>query len=270
MLAFLKEIKKHLKIMRLFTNNYIQRQLEYRSSFFVYLIVESIVLIYKLFYVGVTYNVGVTINGLRPIEILLYNGTFFLISGIYGGFFMMNFVSFRDKVKSGDLDMIIVKPVSLQFMSTLSTIEIAVLIPNVLTGIAIVCYAWKTIEIGVSIYNVFGYLFLVFCGVIIIYNLLFLPQLLSFKLVEVEALANITSSMSNFNMMPMDIYPLIIRRIGVFIFPIFIVSNFPAMIVLNKLKLSGIIWAFIVAIGLTIGVRVLWKLSVKNYSSASS
>ena len=268
MKAVFYNIKKHLVILKMFTKNYLISQMEYKCSFFTYLIVETIVLLSKLLYVGVTYNTGITVNGLKPEEILLFNGTFFIVSGVYGGFFMLNFSNFRTKVKNGDLDLLMVKPVSLQFMCTLSTVEFAVLIPNVGTGIVMVCYVWNVCQLQVSVFNILGYLFLILCGIVIVYNILFLPQLLSFKLIETNSLFKITSSLSNFNMMPMHIYPEIMKRIGIFIFPIFVVTNFPSMFILGKLNIWYVLWSPVAAILLTVPVRLLWKKSVKGYSSA--
>lgn len=264
----MKQIRKHLTILKVLTKNYLSQQMEYKCSFFTYLIVECIVLLSKLLYVGVTYNLGITINGVSPSALLLFNGTFFIISGIYGGFFMLNFSSFQSNVKGGGLDMLITKPVSLQFMCSFSTIEFATLIPNVVMGVILVVKAWRELQLPVTFINVAGYLYLLAVGVVIIYNLLFLPLLLSFKLIQTNSLMKITTSLSNFNTMPMHIYPKIAQRVGIFIFPIFIVTNFPAMFVIGELNLWYVGWGTFVAVALSVLVRCLWKYSLRFYSSA--
>lgn len=264
------QLKKHVHILKLLTKNYLSAQMEYQCSFFTYLIVESIVLLSKLMYVEVTYNLGVSINGISSTELLLFNGTFFIISGIYGGFFMLSFSQFQGNVKSGNLDLLITKPVSLQFMCSVSTIEFATLIPNVATGIVLVVRSWKALGLTVSIGNLLGYLYLVAIGTVIIYHLLFMPLLLSFRLIETNSLMKITSSLSNFNMMPMHIYPQIMQRIGTFIFPIFIVTNFPSMFVLGLLNHWYLLWGSAAALLLALLCRFLWKRSLRYYSSAMS
>lgn len=264
----MRQMYKHIMLLKIFTKNYLSAQMEYKCSFFTYLIVESIVLISKLLYVGVTYSLNISINGISPTEILLFNGTFFIISGIYGGFFMLNFSTFQNNVKTGKLDLLMTKPVSLQFMCSVSTIEFATLIPNVIIGIVIVSKAWKSLGIPLNFYNVFGYCYMIAIGTVIIYNLLFLPLLLSFKLIQTNSLMKITTALSNFNMMPMHIYPEIIQRIGIFVFPIFIVTNFPALFSFHHAKVFYVLWGTLVALILTIVVRSLWKYALRFYSSA--
>ena len=119
MRAILREIKKHLLIYILFVKNSLMAQMEYRFNFIGNLAMESGYLLVKLSYVVVVYRSGVKINGLSPDEILLFIGTFVTLTAIYAGLFMINNFQLRAKIKDGDLDLLLTKPVSLQFMATL-------------------------------------------------------------------------------------------------------------------------------------------------------
>jgi ABC-2 type transport system permease protein len=105
---------------------------------------------------------------------------------------------------------------------------------------------------------------------VVAYGLFLLPQVLSFWLMNTSAIAEITDSFWDFNNMPMDIYTITIRQVGVFIIPIFVISNFPPMIVLHKMPPLYLVWAFLLPILLLYGVRLLWKRGLRSYSSASS
>lgn len=70
--------------------------------------------------------------------------------------------------------------------------------------------------------------------------------------------------------MPMVIYTKIIQRIGIFLIPIFTISNFPSMFLVGKISNTLLIWAYIVPIILFVLVRIFWNYAIKNYSSASS
>lgn len=85
-----------------------------------------------------------------------------------------------------------------------------------------------------------------------------------------SAIAEITDSFWDFNNMPMDIYSRWIKQIGVFILPIFVISNFPPMFVLNKMPPIYLAWSAILPLLLLFLVRTLWKKGLGNYSSASS
>jgi ABC-2 type transport system permease protein len=57
----------------------------------------------------------------------------------------------------------------------------------------------------------------------------------------------------------MDIYNRWIKQVGVFILPIFVISNFPPMFVLNKMPPIYLGWAMLLPVVLLLVVRWLWR-----------
>ncbi len=70
--------------------------------------------------------------------------------------------------------------------------------------------------------------------------------------------------------MPMGIYTETIRQIGVFILPIFVITNFPPLFLLHKMPPTYMVWAILLPILLLTLVRLLWQRGLKSYASASS
>src|SRR5512139_1641786 len=126
MRAIIREIRKHLVIYGLFVKNSLMAQMEYRFNFIGNLSMEAGYLLVKLSYVIVVYRSGAKINGLSPDEILLFIGTFVTLTGVYAGMFMINNFGLRGKIKDGDLDLLLTKPVSLQFMATLRSADLTI------------------------------------------------------------------------------------------------------------------------------------------------
>ncbi len=267
---FLKEIRKHLFIYSLFLKSSLMAQMEYRFNFIGNLSMEAGYLLVKLSYVVVVYRSNVKINGLSPDEILLFIGTFVGLTAAYAGMFMINNYRFREQVKDGNLDIYLTKPISLQFMVTLRTADLTLFSVDFIAGGVMVAVAWVRLGIPVTFYTVGGYLGFLFLSTIVSYSLFFLPQILSFWMMNTSSIAEITDSFWDFNNMPMDIYYNWIKQVGVFILPIFVISNFPPMFVLNKLPPLYMVWAFVLPIALLWLVRVVWKRGLRSYSSASS
>src|SRR5215208_715367 len=99
------ELRKHLFIYGLFLKNSLIAQMEYRFNFIGNMAMEAGYLLVKLSYVVVVYRSGVKINGLSPDEILLFIGTFVMLTAVYAGMFMINNFGLRGKIKDGDLDL---------------------------------------------------------------------------------------------------------------------------------------------------------------------
>lgn len=270
MRALLHEIKKHLTLYGMFLKFSVMAQMEYRSNFIGNLSMETGYLFVKLSYVMVVYRSGSTINGLTPDEILLFIGTFVTLTGIYAGLFMINNFGLRSKIKDGDLDLLLTKPVSLQFMATLRQADLTIFSVDVIAGIIMVIIAWARLSIPVTFFNVGGFAGLLVVSGLVSYSLFLLPQVLSFWLMNTSAIAEISDSFWDFNNMPMDIYNRWIKIVGVFVIPIFVVSNFPPLLVLKKMHSAYLAWAMVLPLALLFVVHFLWKQGLKNYSSASS
>ena len=266
----LRELKKHFLIYLLFVKNSVMAQMEYRFNFLGNLAMESGYLLVKLSYVVVVYRSNVTINGLTPDAILLFIGTFVALTGVYAGMFMINMYGLRNKIKDGDLDIILTKPVSVQFMATLRQADLSLFGVDVIAGGIMVIIAWNRLDIPVTLVTVGGYLVFIALSCVVSYCLFLLPQTLSFWLMNTTAIAEITDSFWDFNNMPMDIYTNWIKQIGVFVLPIFVITNFPPMFVLGKMPPVYMAWAFVVPLILLGVVRAAWSKGLRSYSSASS
>ena len=267
---FLRELKKHFLIYVLFVKFSVMSQMEYRANFIGNLSMEVGYLFVKLSYVIVVYRSGSSINGLTPDEILLFIGTFVMLTGVYAGLFMLNNYGLRGKIKDGDLDLLLTKPISLQFMATLRQADVTIFSVDVLAGIVMVAIAWSRLSLPVTLLTVGGYIAFLVVSSLVSYSLFLLPQVLSFWLMNTSAIAEITDSFWDFNNMPMDIYNNVIKAIGVFILPIFVISNFPPLFVLNKMPPVYLAWSVVLPLALLLVVRWVWKKGLRSYSSASS
>ncbi len=100
----LREIKKHLLIYVLFVKNSLMAQMEYRFNFIGNLAMESRLPAGQAVLHRGGLPLGGKINGLSPDEILLFIGTFMTMTAVYAGLFMINNFRLRSKIKDGDLD----------------------------------------------------------------------------------------------------------------------------------------------------------------------
>ncbi|MBN1563142.1 MAG: ABC-2 family transporter protein [Anaerolineae bacterium] len=267
---FAREIKKHLIIYGLFIRFSVMSQMEYRWNFIGNMAMETGYLCAKLSYVVVVYRSNVTINGFTPDAMLFFIGTFVMLTGGYAGLFMINNFRLRTTIRDGNLDLLMTKPVSLQFLVTMRQANLTLLGVDVIAGIIIVVIAWSRLGIAITLWTVGGYIALLMVSLVVSYSLFLLPNLLSFWLLNTSSIANITDSFWDFNSMPMVIYSGWIRLIGVFILPIFVLTNFPTLFVLDKMPTHYLIWAALLPILLLFLVRWVWLRGLRNYNSASS
>ena len=263
------EIRKHFKIFGAFMRNYLASQMEYRANFVTGLAMEAGYLLVKLMYIVVVFRAGVSINGLSPDEILLFVGTFVFMTGIYAGLIMMNLFELRGIIRDGALDFYITKPVSLQFMITLRRSDLGLLVVDMGAGIVMMVIALVRIGAAFDPWRLIGFaVFMVGCGMVA-YAIFVIPVMASFWFVG----ANIASAVDplwDFNNMPMGIYGKAIQNIGVYLFPIFVISNFPAMYLLDRMTPIMLAWGVVIPFFMLWLTRVVFNKAVRQYNSASS
>lgn len=266
----LREIWKHIRIYGLFVKNCLIAQMEYRLNFVISIAQECVFTFAKLLYVILIYQVGVDINGLSPDHVLLFIGTYMLMTGFYVLFFMDNFYQLSQHIQNGLLDVMMTKPVSLQFMVTLRRINFSFPIPNFIVGTAMVIMAWRRLGLEAGPQEIGLFLLLIASGTVLMYALFLLPMLLSFFIIKTQALIEIADKFWDFNNMPMGIYSRWIQRIGTFLLPIFVITNFPVLAIMKELSTLESIWVFLVPFLLLFVTRRAWKFCLSRYSSASS
>ena len=264
----LKTVKHYLAMYWVFIKMCLKSQLEYRFNFIMSILVMCAWLCVKLIYLLVVYQAKVNINGMTPDEILLYVGIATIFSGIMNSMIFPNINRLKKMVRTGDLDLLIVKPISLQFIGTCRYMRFGLAIPDSIAGVMMIIIAWNRIGLTVSFIKIF--ILLMIWSLLIIYSILFLPTLISFWTIKIDAIFEIIWALWDFNKMPMNIYNEAIKAIGIYVIPLFVITNFPVLYLLDRMNIGYAIWGIISPIIIFVVLRLLWIKTIKKYSSASS
>lgn len=265
----MKNIGRYCRLMGVFAKYSLMSALEYRINFITGMTVEMGWMIIKLLYVAIIYKAGTNIGILTPDHILLFIGTYVLMTGVYMLYFG-NFCSIPGMVQQGELDLYMIKPVSLQFLVTMRRLEFAYLLPNLIAGIVMIVTGWRLAGLPVGVTEIAGFLFYLFCGCLLTYSLFLLPYVLSFWIVSVGGISDISNALWDFNNMPSLIYGKWFRRLGTYILPFFVITNFPGLFLMGELSLWACVWGAGAPVLFFVLARLFWKASLKRYSSASS
>lgn len=266
----MKEIKKHMILWGILMRNSLMGQLEYRMNFFTGIAMELGYFLAKVVYMIVVYKTGVPINGLTPDEVLVFFGSYMIATGPYAGLYMMNLFGIGRQVQSGELDLLLVKPVSLQFILTLKRSDIALFTVDTLLGAIAVVIGLVRLAAPMGLLDVLGYLGYMTTGSLIAYAMFLLPQVLAFRLIKTHSLAGLVDSSWDFNNMPMGIYSRLIQQIGAFVLPIFVITNFPALFILRKMEPLYVVWGIFGPFAWLALSSFLFKRGLRHYQSASS
>ena len=264
-------MKKYMKIYGILFKDCLASQMQYRFNFVMGILVDGVFFFNKLIYALIIYKTGTCIGGLLPDEVLLYVGTFSIIQGLYTTFFLVNLnQTLPESIRTGDLDLYMVKPVSLQFLVSCKYIELSTMIPDLLGGIMIVGIAINRLNYQINFISFVMYGLLVLVGTMLSYSILFSIQLLSFFFIKVNAISDISGELFGLNNLPSKVYHKAIQFIGTFVFPIFLVTNVAPKCLNHQISLVGGTGFIIGTIGVFVISRALWNKVTCIYTSASS
>lgn len=262
------EIRKHIRVALFFMRSQLAAQMEYRANFFTGIAMEIGYLLVKLMYVLVVYRAGVNVNGLAPDEILLFSGTFILMTGIYAGLIMMNLFDLRRLIRDGALDLYITKPVSLQFMITMRRSDLGLLLVDGVAGLALITVALVRLGSSFPLWRLFGFAGYLVAGGMAAYGLFVLPNLLGFWFPGAD-FAVFTDPFWDFNSVPMGIYNRVVQDAGMVVIPIFLITNFPALYLMDRLTPFMSVWGFTAPVLLLVLTRLVFRRAIRRYESAS-
>lgn len=262
-------IKRYFILIIMFAKNSLAAQLEYRINFILGMAVEAGFLVVKLTYVILIYKTGVNINGMSPDYMLVFIGTYTIMTGIYMSFYT-NFWNLTNYIREGTLDLYLTKPVSGMFLVTFRYIDFATPIPAVTAGFIMLGIGWNRCGFDFNILNIGIFIGCLAIGTVLTYSIFLMPRLLGFWTMSTGGIAQISDSVWDFNNMPMKIYNKIIQDIGCYIFPVFLITNVPGLIVGGHISKILIIWYFMAPVIMFNLCVIMWKMGIRRYSSASS
>jgi ABC-2 type transport system permease protein len=222
-------------------------------------------------------NGGKPIAGWTEYEVLFLLGTQHLITQFFEMFFFTNCMDISEQVRTGTLDFVLIKPINPQFLLSTRKLNFNS-VANIPIAFAILGYSGYKLGVHLTFTNVLVYIALILCGVLILYNTLFIMALSAFWVIKNQSLFELWFPVRNFARYPIDMYPPSFKFALTFVFPILAVTNFPAMALMpftTEMNRSGLVpmHALFVAgwaIGMLFVGHLFFRFALNHYRSASS
>lgn len=215
----------------------------------------------------------------------LFLATTWFINSLVQAFFMPNAEEFSELIRTGGLDFALLKPIDTQFLISFRRIDWSAL-ANFAAGLVIAIVALVRLAtresdpytpslLASGLYFVF-----IACGVAIMYSLMICLSATSIWLGRNQTLYNFWFYITNFSRYPMEIYnrgwgqPLF--GFFTFVVPVLVVVNIPARLLAKPLdprspwEIWLIAWGVLATILSIVASRVIFKLALLSYRSASS
>lgn len=237
----------------------------YRSSFFISM---AIMFVSEFFFPVVTlviYNTGASFPGWTLYELLMVQGTFILAKGIAFPLFIGLFFHVMWLVRSGNLDIFLLRPRPLLFSLIITSFNIHDM-SKFLSGIVIILFAAAHLP-AFGILRWVWFLLLLFLSVALIFSFIVLMVVYTMRFIGSDKVLGLIDPITQYGLYPRDIYNKPVKIIVTNIIPVAMIGFFPASILLGK-NSDGFFIAVIATLLFMAASIILWVRSSKKYTSA--
>lgn len=264
----IKNITKYIQLyIAMFKASFIA-DLEYRANFFTRIMTDILWYIAQIMTFEVIYQHTERIGDWDKYQMRVFLGLLFVIDAIYMIIIHENLENISEKVRKGDLDLLLAKPVDSQFMLTLQKANTAIF-GNLILALSWLFYALSGLA-DFSYYRLLWLLILIPCSLMVIYSIRFMFSATAVIFTRSENLQFLWWQIYKLGMRPDSMYNSYIKFVVLTALPVGVIVSIPARALLNPPELTYLLWPMLLGPLLVYGTHKFWNYALRFYSSASS
>jgi ABC-2 type transport system permease protein len=260
---------RHLRLWRRFLAQAVVRETHYRAHFVTTLIVGAVQLGLGIVPILLLYGYTDDVRGWSQAEVIVLVGMFQIVTGLMSTFVAPNLNRMTSYITEGELDGVLLRPVSSQFYLTLRWINVAEL-GNVASGAVVLVLGLVFSGANPTALQILQASVLAVCGLVLLACVWSALSFLAFWLQSVDAIAFIYLNLVEAGRYPLGFFPIGVRAFLTFAFPVAFASTFPAQALQGDLGWLPTAAGLGLAVAAVVLVRAQWRFGLRFYSSASS
>ncbi len=260
-------IRRYARLWRYLARRSMMTQLTYRGDFLMGLARNAATVALALVFYQVLFRQTNHIAGWNEPALLMLYGTFRLVKGILYFFAEDTITAIPEAVRRGELDFLLLKPVSARFLLTCAQVNLGAVF-NTAIGVGLVLYGLHANATPLTAGMVAGYMGLVLCAVVIFYNILFMVMTVAFWAIKVDGLQYLFDELLNMAGLPSAAYRGALGVLFSYVLPVGLAASVPAGVLAGHAAPLLYLYAPIFAVAGCIASARLWRLAVAGYTSA--
>ncbi|NLG24684.1 MAG: ABC transporter permease [Clostridiales bacterium] len=261
-------MRKHLSLIWLLLKLRLSRAMMYRLSFFGAFFVDGAMVTTQLIAFQAIYAGVDSIAGWGRAEALLFVGTFSLVNALNMVVFFFGINGLADKVKTGELDGYLVKPMNPLVRLTFENIDLGS-VPLLLYSAAILSYAGRLLPSPPTPGRVLGYVGMALAMTLLWYDLMLILRSISFYTTSVKGIQRVEGSLIELNMrLPGVAFRGAFKALFMLVLPYGLIGTVPAEVMAGLIAPAGAAYALAIAAAFTGLALGLFRAGLRRYDSA--
>ncbi len=245
----------------------IMQALEYRGSFAFSILANFFDFIFGFLQYLVFFTAAQSIAGWSSDQMLVLYGVFMLIFALQFIFLYPNLVAMGDMVNSGNLDLLLTKPVNAQLLLSFRRISLEEL-GSIATATVLLIWLALNGTISVTPQTFILFPLAMLSAMLLVYCLFLMLMSMAVLLERLDNMAQLMWSLFALCRYPVDVYPSRLRFMFFSFMPIAYVSSVPASALLGNASAFQVVSGIIIALTATVACTLFWRRTIRAYTSA--
>lgn len=263
-------LKKNIRVLREMLHLRLHGLMVFRFDFFAPFFVDGSLFLIQLLAFGAVYSNVNTIGNWGKGEMILYIGTFSLLNAINMTLYFFGINSIPNKVRSGELDLYLSKPVSPLFRLTFENISPGS-IPLIIMSICIIIYGIHMLDMQLTLAAAAAYVFWVIIMTILYYEIEVIIRSVSLYIVSMARMEQIEEAGIDLCMkLPGIAFYGVYKVIFYLILPYGIMATLPVQSMIGEMSVQRAVYGIDIVVVFSVVTAVFWKNGLRHYNSASS
>ncbi|HTI97535.1 MAG TPA: ABC-2 family transporter protein [Dongiaceae bacterium] len=264
------QLKRYLGIYLALWKNSVTREMNFKSNFLLWIVVELLWFGLQLVFISVVYLHTDNIGTWTKWQVVMLVGAGHFIQQIFQTFFLVNMTNLSELVRTGKFDFLLLLPVNTRFVVSLRQVDLGGFV-NGASALLVMAYAAHQMHYTPSIMQALGFLGLCGAGIVIHYSLMFLLATASFWTVRAQGIVWGYYNLFQIARLPDEAFRGVFKAVFTFAIPMLLVSNVPVRLLTDKLTSPGpVLLLLVMSVVCALFSEWWWRKSLRRYTSASS
>ncbi len=257
-----------LKVIRTMAKLKISSAMMYRASFWSAFCADLTLFSLQLVFFGVVAKNG-TIGDWTVWHLTVFTGSFVALDGLFMATYFFGVLSLPEKIRTGTLDLVIVKPVGALWFVSFGELDIG---SFALCGIGLIITGVGAAQLGVlTLPNCLRFVAALLLMYLLLYSISLCIRCAAFWLTKVDALQDVENTLMDMSFrLPAPAIHGAWRVLLFVILPYGLIANLPSLAMFGQMRpvywlLCTVVTAFFFGLAL-----LLWNRGMKRYDSSSA
>ena len=263
-------LRRYLGIYAMLWRNSIAREMGFKVNFILWIFVELLWFVLQLTFIAVLYSHTERIADWSKWQVVLLMGTGHFTQQIFTALFLSNCIQVSDHIRTGRMDFMLLLPANVRFLLSFRVVDFGAFV-NAASAVVVIIYAGSRLGLSPSVAQIAGFALLCAAALLVHYSLMFLLVTTSFWTVKAQGIVWGYFNLFNLSRLPDSVFKGGFKVFFTFVLPMLLVANVPAKLLAEKLR-SPLEMLLLVAVaaGCFAVSEIVWRLSLRRYTSASS